>query len=727
MFSIDTRISVRLRRAAIACAVVSSLPICILPASAQSGIPNGRIHAQIELSNPGELSPPAVEDMRKLADELDYIKHGLEIAKPAFENEEFKRIDDLAGYTKHFADLALALRTDLAEQRNPASNASHTVEELGKIELEFAVDPSRLHDYAQLGLIGETAERRLGYFSFGAGDIAAGTGTMIGQRSFGNADAWEKVLDGIATTAWGIYGFAFSRDWDVAQAYSSAAGLTAKGARAFTLPMFEELTAKSMGLDRDITSMWESAQKVRAAHGQPIQSIGEFYRGDASILDRIGLGSLAEADRRLGLPARTERRTVESYRETCIDGYCSRVDLLHPAPAAAEHPLGGVRLDQPLTGAALRGVEIDKEHGNIILLGERGFLARGLKLRDFAMALLLVYGPQAQDPAFSLDPDDIRHPDGPWLRARYFPELLQGRSFGEELFAADLRLKELSFQSKLDADGTLKEWKSGVPGFESYAKLAIDDDGAGKGREQWARFWIVANRVAARQDGNTLLFDAQMAVKARRQVPDPKSSTGLRDVDTDPASLEARWAQMATEHYEELAVESPAFARVKDLAVAMAIAKSLKAAGASVDLHRVVDLLNSDRTPTVTKINTFSVSWESRSEKPFHEGNREGVRIETKELRLSGGVDLSVTPVAVPDDGHTAHRMGEAVEYAFHQAGTKTIVARYQDSGSPLVAVALPLLVVEPLPNAEPEEKLPPNGQDAGQTRMEVPPPSSMQ
>ena len=70
-------------------------------------------------------------------------------------------------------------------------------------------------------------------------------------------------------------------------------------------------------------------------------------------------------------------------------------------------------------------MKIDAANGRIVLLGERDFLARGLNLRDFAMALWLVFGPHPQDPAFSLDPDDTRNPQGPWLRARYIPDMLQ--------------------------------------------------------------------------------------------------------------------------------------------------------------------------------------------------------------------------------------------------------------------------------------------------------------
>ena len=92
------------------------------------------------------------------------------------------------------------------------------------------------------------------------------------------------------------------------------------------------------------------------AHGLPAQTIEQFYHGDASILDRVGFDNLAEADARLGLTSQFEQRTMEHYRETCINGYCSRVDLLRPPAAVEEPPSAGIRLDQPLTGAAFCAV-----------------------------------------------------------------------------------------------------------------------------------------------------------------------------------------------------------------------------------------------------------------------------------------------------------------------------------------------------------------------------------
>src|SRR5258708_11144365 len=185
MVSIHPKSSDRLRKPAVAGAVAVALLAGALPSRAQVEFTTDKVHAQAASANPPSLLPLTVDEMQQVADQLDYIKHGLDIVSPAINNEEFKRVNDLAGYTSDFAGLALALRTDIAEHRNPASDTSHTAEELGQIELEFAATPSRLHDYAALGLISATAARRLGYFSFGAGDVAAGAGTMIGQRGIG--------------------------------------------------------------------------------------------------------------------------------------------------------------------------------------------------------------------------------------------------------------------------------------------------------------------------------------------------------------------------------------------------------------------------------------------------------------------------------------------------------------------------------------------------------------
>ena len=628
---------------------------------------------------------PTAADMQRLADSLDYVKKTLDVVKPF---ADLKGLDDIVDYGQKFADLSAAIKQDAEEKRDFFSNSSHTVQKLAELELDMGpyANKDRLKDFARLGLISDVAARRFRYVSFGAGDIAGGLGTMAGQHSLGSADAWEKVLDGVAATAWGIYGFVITPSldpaerWEVAQAFASASRLATKGARAMTLPMVEQIFAKVTGRDRQFIALWEEAQKVRIANGKPAQTIEEFYKGIGSILDTIGPDEMSQADARLGLtshPGLSAEPPDSSSRQP---------------PDAGGGPIGGIRLEQPLTGAALRGVKIDEANGNIVLIGERDFLARGVNLRDFAMALWLECGPDEQDPQFSLDPDDPKNPKGEWLRAVYMPQSLQGRSFGAELFNGDLLLKELSFQAMLSPEGKLVEWTPAVPGFSSYVKFAMDSPERGTAPEQFARFWIVADRVTSKRVGDTLIFDARMAVKARRQVPDPSSRTGLRDVDTASDTLEAEWAQQLTKYYDQLSEGSPALARVQELAKAVAIAKSVKAAGAQVDLTRIADFLNSDHTPTVSKINAFSAKWQREQQFPFHEGNSEGVRIEREELHLFGGVDLTVHPVAIPDNGES-QAIGESAKAAFHMAEPGTKVVHFTYDRTPLAAIELPLLL----------------------------------
>ena len=111
-------------------------------------------------------------------------------------------------------------------------------------------------------------------------------------------------------------------------------------------------------------------------------------------LPQAGALVRANAEFQLTNPVRpiivTTTRRQESYREVCVRQECTRTEL----PIASKpQPLGGIRLDAQVTGAALRGITIDPANGNIILLAEHNFLTRGLNLRDLAMALWLEFGP----------------------------------------------------------------------------------------------------------------------------------------------------------------------------------------------------------------------------------------------------------------------------------------------------------------------------------------------
>jgi hypothetical protein len=644
-----------------------------------------------------QVTSQELDYMKLLADLFDRLNKEVAIAKPMITDKKVAdTLETVTGFTKNSADLALALHTDWAAKQDVMAENSETRRVLTNIMMQQATDQT-LRDLVTTKVISKDEAQIIGFFSFN--DLREGVGS-VAKHGLGNPEGLEQTLDWVASKAAGVSAFlyfskttfaatrnpqkSFSVGIAAAEVAAATVELAAQDERGATLSFFEQMQEKKTGLS--LVDIWELAQRLGIKHGQPLQNIAQFYHGDASILGTVGANDVAAANARLRLAQQAQQ--AQQFRQPISDA----VKPNSPLKTSDERPLGGIQLDQPLTGAVLRGVKIDAANGNVVLIGERDFLARGLNLRDFAMALWLVYGPQAQDPAFSLDPDDIRNPSGPWLRARYVPDTLQGRSFGADMFAADLLLKELSFQVKPNSAGKLEEWQSSVPGFRSYADLAMADSAKGSSQEQWARFWIVAEQVTSQQAGDTLLFKARMAIKARRQVPDPASPTGLRDIDTDPASLEARWARIATDHYEALAAESPALARVRDLAIAIGIAKSLKAAGAPVDLARVADLLNDDHGKAVAKISAFSISRQQRSQTPFREGNRQGVQIETRTLHLFGGVDLSVNPRVVRDD-RAARSMREAVDTAFGSADPEAHIVRFVHDGSQLLALALPLLV----------------------------------
>jgi len=647
-------------------------------------------------AQPSTVLPP-VERMEAVADNLDKIHKALDVAGPSLPRRIDDPLGDVAIFSVDFADLALALRRDIAEHRILGRNDSHTTDALAKIALDQYTNPDRLRELQKLGLISKPAMRSFGFLAFGAADVTQGTAMMVSQRRFGDPIAAAKVLDGISSTALGVYGYALTGNWKVAQAYASAGGVLTSTGRAWTLPAFEAVTGRVSGTDDKIVALWEEAQSARIAHGLRPIPIEQFYKSpsEAATLDLVGKEALAEANRRLGLDEVLTRRTTSHYRETCVSGSCWRVD---PSASTSEpplRPLGGVRLDRPLSGARLRGVVIGPK-GDIILIGEPNLATQGLSTQDLAMALWLEFGSQPIDPAFSLDPADPRHPDGPWLRARYLPPLMQGRTLGADLFSADLQLKELSLGVHLGSDHQVTSWHPKVPGFSTLGELAMSDPSHGADSEQWSRAWIVANRVTVRRAGNAMLIDAQMGVQARSEVPDPHSATGLRDVATDPHSVEARWAGLATAHYDALAQQLPALERIREAAVAVAIAKTLRASGAQINGQRLAQWVNSDRTPTVERINAFAVTLRHRTDKPFVQNGKRGVLKETRSIRIFGGVDLTVRPDFLLDTTGLVRRETSAAVEQFQRSTPAIRIVQFEFGGERLSAIALPLLQSAP-------------------------------
>lgn len=361
---------------------------------------------------------------------------------------------------------------------------------------------------------------------------------------------------------------------------------------------------------------------------------------------------------------------------------------------SVESQLGGIELAS--TGefignlGGITGAVFDTKKQCLVLVGDKNLSVPSIKVEDLAVALESVFGPAAQDPQFSLDPADPRNPKGKWLKAVYIPKkIIGGTSFGMAMFEADWLLKQYSFGIKIDENGELQERKSSVPGFKSTADLSLEEHGHEYGEERWARFWIVSDDMKLKKYGNSIYFDlAKMRVKAKKQVPDPSSPTGLRDVDTEDDPIATKFANLFTKLYNELAKKSPEFERVRELAKAVALAKWLKKEGIPIDMDWVFKHANK-RIETTEKIPALSVSWQKQEQKPYSKGRLTGIQAITHQLHFFGGIDLTVNPKYVSDDG-TAGSLQEAVRSKLREKDVGPVFT-VKHNGNSLQAIVLPI------------------------------------
>lgn len=258
------------------------------------------------------------------------------------------------------------------------------------------------------------------------------------------------------------------------------------------------------------------------------------------------------------------------------------------------------------------------------------------------MALALYLEGTSQQAAFSLDPYDPKDPAGKWLRALYFPDALRGTAIGNQCFEADFLLKQMSFGVRVEGDQVVE--RLSASGLKSIPERMAGQHGPTS--EQWSRLWIVTRAVRlVSADGIVRVELAKMGVEARRQVPDPTTRSGLRDVATPGDSIEKAFAHQYEELYEQLSTsEAPSLASVRTLVKAIALARWLKTNGMRVDMEAVIKQLNRGRVPAVDKVSALSVDWSSQSQAPFSDRTSSGVRTTTRKLHVFGGVDLAVNP-----------------------------------------------------------------------------------
>jgi hypothetical protein len=429
---------------------------------------------------------------------------------------------------------------------------------------------------------------------------------------------------------------------------------------------------------------------------------GETIRlGDAVARELTVLAGRPSAKPRTAVDiAKAERQKVRPAKEPPTDSQSQRRATAPPPPpppggSTAPKQTGGIEVTPKAAETVgvlpnIQALVIDASSQRLVLLTERGRNSlAGVDPKDLALGLWLAYS--NQDAAFSLDADDPKNPAGKWLRAVYIPEPLRGTAAGKALFEADFLLKQYAFGVRLEGDRVIE--RTSGNGLTSVPAM-MNQVGGGESR-QWARMWIVPERVVLKgAEGVVQVESVKMAVRARRQVPDPSARTGLRDVDTEDSAIEARFAKQFSELYDTIAAtEAPELSRVTELAKAVALGRWMKDQGVRVDLQQVVALLNTDRVQAVDKITALDARWRSTSQERLADVLGTGIRTTTREISIFGGVDLKVVPRVVEEPTLGSLRQGVSSGLALALANGVTTF-KVEHDGRSYQAFVMPFLVV---------------------------------
>lgn len=229
----------------------------------------------------------------------------------------------------------------------------------------------------------------------------------------------------------------------------------------------------------------------------------------------------------------------------------------------------------------LTALVVDPATRKIVALAEGGTPQTEAVDPDLmALAVWLEYA--GQQAAFSLDPYEPKNPKGPWLRAVHFPDALRGTVAGNQCFEGDFLLKQMSFAIRVEGDRVVeRRSESGLVSIPELMRQQTDPS-----PEQWSRLWIVSRAVRlTASDGIVRVDQAKMGVEARRQMPDPTTRSGLRDVATPADSTEQQFACQFEQLYDQLAAaEALALAAVREATKAIALARWLHMSGVRVDM-----------------------------------------------------------------------------------------------------------------------------------------------
>ena len=325
-------------------------------------------------------------------------------------------------------------------------------------------------------------------------------------------------------------------------------------------------------------------------------------------------------------------------------GGAATISLPYTPLPTAEDKLGGIDLGTTmrLTGdfdlGHVTGAVWDEGNKTLVLVGDKTTALPSIDASDLAVALKCIFD-YGQEPAFSLDAADPANPSGPYQKAVYFGPI-EGTSFGQAMFDADWKLKEYSFGVSRDENGQIHEIVSKVPGYKDIFDLSFEQ--ASKEGESYTRFWITcADAPVYQKDGALYFGNFTMKVNTEKMYQAGKQGLVSSGGKQDPCAEE--FAAHFTQHYDEFASEEPAFAKVKELAKAVALAKWLYEQNIPIDMSWVDQCLASSVVDTPKLVPTLT----HEETREYTETEGSVIRTTTLIVTLTGGVDLSVEPRSI--------------------------------------------------------------------------------
>jgi RHS repeat-associated protein len=325
-------------------------------------------------------------------------------------------------------------------------------------------------------------------------------------------------------------------------------------------------------------------------------------------------------------------------------GGAATISLPYTPLPAAEDELGGIDLGTTmrLTGdfdlGYVTGAVWDEGNQTLVLLGEKTTALPSISASDLAVALKSIFISH-EYPAFSLDPADPANPFGPYQQAVYYGPM-EGTNFGQAMFDADWKLKEYSFGVSRDENGQIQEILSEVPGYKDIFDLNFEREP--ENRESCYRFWITPEDLPVYQKDGALYFgNIKMKVNTEKMYQAGKQGLVSSGGKQDPSA--EKFAAHFTEHYDEFASEEPAFARVRELAKAVALAKWLYEQNIPIDMSWVDQCLAASAVDTPKLVPTLS----REETREYQETKGSSIYTITRSVTLIGGVDLAIKPRSV--------------------------------------------------------------------------------